>query len=772
MALYPSTRISLKFNDIDNYQCWFLVDHQKMPCVNHLQQQINSRFYNNVKGKIILTLKGSLIPPWESSLILRDDDQIVVQKEDGNTEVKCFAKKKGKKKLNTSLKNDSVIEIDTKANDIIFISENKGNLLDNSKKEYSTKKKDKTKKRKYLDVKEKQEEEYLEETEKIEELSEKREKKKKKECAKKKEKVKAHLREKEKEHVEKKEHTMKRRRKEIEVYEEESPLLSVESKKKKKRKSEACDYVPVVKLDFENSPEELVERDQKRHGKKIQKLHELCKNQSTDCDQHKEIVIDDDDDEEEEEGAEEYNNNIKGNNSDLNKEIIIDDDDEEEEEDKPNISSDNRDLENNNIKITPVVSLSEIPDNQATLQNSDLCEKPKSSQKEEISLSTISPISTTHTKKNSDIIVNSSKKNIPVKEAVEVFGISNENLTAICKAVEKGESLTLSGSKVKRIELCPSVNENVFNMNNIVRNEKLLINKITEKNGSKPHRRRPRKRRHGPSFACAPFIQAMSSHSEGDASSLNSTPKTYVPQHSNSVYSSRNNSDKHIHFDSEDEAEETASNITSACDELEPSHSTPIPVDSLQKDNHKIQLPNVENSLVSETSEPQSNVDNWSTFSVRNALRKNPGVYQRGVGLVKSFEMSSSTAIIQQDKQLQNKNQAQLSSSVSKPNYDGFPPLTGIPRVDDRIAFKRLEIGLDYSPVISDYREATVLAFEDETKMITLKFHTSRELKRTDGKFELCFEVEEVKNTENEPDNDMETVLFSTLMDVKLLSKS
>eukprot|EP00106_Octopus_bimaculoides_P020758 XP_014788200.1 PREDICTED: putative uncharacterized protein DDB_G0282133 [Octopus bimaculoides] len=592
--------------------------------------------------------------------------------------------------------------------------------------------------------------------------------------------------EKEKERVEKKEHAMKKRKKEIEVYEEEPPLLSVESKKKKKRKSEVCDYVPVVKLDFENSPEELVERDQKKHGKKIQKLHELCKNQSTDCDQHKEIVIEDDDDSDDNDGEEEevYNNN-KGNNSNLNKEIIIDDDEEEEEEDKQNVgsgnNSDNRDLENNNTKITPVVSLSEILDNLETLQNSDLCEKSKSSQKEVISLSTISPISTTHKQNNSDIIVNSSKKNIPVKETIEVFDISNENLAAICKAVEEGESLTLSGSKTKRIELCPSMNENVFNMNNIVRNQKLLVNKITEKNGSKPHRRRPRKRRHGPSFACAPFIQAMSSHSEGDASSLNSTPKTSILQHSNSVYSSRNNSDKHIHFDS-DEAEETTSNITSACDELKPSHSTPIPVNSLQTDSHKIQLPNLENSLVSETSEPQSNVHNWSVFSVRNALQKNSGVYQRGLGFVKSSQISSSTAIIQQDKQqtetyskdkqLQDKNQAQLSSSVSKPNYDVFPPLTGIPCVNDRIAFKRLEIGHDYSPVVSDYREATILAFKDETKVITLKFHTSHESKRTDGKFELCFEAEEVKNTEEETNDDMETVPFSTLMEVKLLSKS
>lgn len=86
---------------------------------------------------------------------------------------------------------------------------------------------------------------------------------------------------------------------------------------------------------------------------------------------------------------------------------------------------------------------------------------------------------------------------------------------------------------------------------------------------------------------------------------------------------------------------------------------------ALETDNHKIQLPNLENSLVAETSESQSNSDNCSMFSVRNALQKNSGVYQRGLGFVKSSQISSSTVIIQQnkqqtetyseDKQLQNK---------------------------------------------------------------------------------------------------------------------
>ncbi|GAB1602417.1 hypothetical protein Ahia01_000521000 [Argonauta hians] len=347
---------------------------------------------------------------------------------------------------------------------------------------------------------------------------------------------------------------------------------------------------------------------------------------------------------------------------------------------------------------------------------------------------------------------------ISVKETVEVYDISNEHLETICKAVTDGETLTIKQNKIKKIELCLSENE--ARINKLVENESPLTNNDSQKNGHKPHRRRPRRRRHGPSFACAPFIQAMDVGSQSDTSTLTSTPKAHPY---------RNTSDKHIHFASDDDGEEDAS-ITSSNMETKPSNSTPT------LSHADIQVPSLklEKSCIHEKTEPQTDLNN-STSSVRESLLKNMGTFQRRGYSPKTTQISPPTAsgdTCSKNKQLGNKNPTSFNTSLLKPKYEDFALLNGSPRVGDKIAFKRLEIGVDYSPIISDFQEATVLLFEEQTKMITLNFHLSqesREAKRIDGKFEVYFEDEDITDSKNESDNNIETVLFSTLMEVKLL---
>ncbi|GAB1602418.1 hypothetical protein Ahia01_000521100 [Argonauta hians] len=334
MALLPSTRISLKFNDIIDYECWFLVDHQRIPSVSVLQQQINNRFYHNVKGKIILTLKGSLIPPWESSLILRDNDQIIVQKENGNIEQRYVGKKKKKKKLGTSLIEGKVTEKDSYADDVTFISENTCGSLDNSRTVHSIKHQRKPKKRK-----DNQDVVYLEEIQNDEEYSEVKDKKtKKKGYSEGKvksqqvyiEKKPVKQKKEEDEDLEKNEHKVKKRKREIiEVY--EPPILK---KKKKKSKSN----VRLVNLGVENSHEIVVEQVIEKQEKKHKEACKLSKHQSKDCDKYKEIVINVDEEEEEEKAEEKEDNHDISSYVKKDKNIlIVDDDDDDDKSIKANL---------------------------------------------------------------------------------------------------------------------------------------------------------------------------------------------------------------------------------------------------------------------------------------------------------------------------------------------------------------------------------------------------------------------------------------------------
>ena len=76
-------------------------------------------------------------------------------------------------------------------------------------------------------------------------------------------------------------------------------------------------------------------------------------------------------------------------------------------------------------------------------------------------------------------------------------------------------------------------------------------------------------------------------------------------------------------------------------------------------------------------------------------------------------------------------------------DYSKYPPLISFPPVGSVIAFKTLELSPeDYTPLLSDYKEGTVLSVTDHSLVVQLDGDTiAREkikaIKETEGKFSL-----------------------------------
>ncbi|KAF9350033.1 hypothetical protein BGX26_011739 [Mortierella sp. AD094] len=71
-------------------------------------------------------------------------------------------------------------------------------------------------------------------------------------------------------------------------------------------------------------------------------------------------------------------------------------------------------------------------------------------------------------------------------------------------------------------------------------------------------------------------------------------------------------------------------------------------------------------------------------------------------------------------------------------NYEGLPRLEGYPKVGDLIAYKTLEMGPTYTPIISDFKEATITAFSEADMVAEAQLG---------HKFRVQFEVDSNGNT-------------------------
>ncbi|XP_066422144.1 coilin [Molothrus aeneus] len=77
-----------------------------------------------------------------------------------------------------------------------------------------------------------------------------------------------------------------------------------------------------------------------------------------------------------------------------------------------------------------------------------------------------------------------------------------------------------------------------------------------------------------------------------------------------------------------------------------------------------------------------------------------------------------------------------------KRDYSVLPLLAAPPQVGERIAFKRLELNENYSPEISDYKEAKIISWNDEKKEIELEILSTSagQFAKEPGKFDLVYQ--------------------------------
>lgn len=81
-----------------------------------------------------------------------------------------------------------------------------------------------------------------------------------------------------------------------------------------------------------------------------------------------------------------------------------------------------------------------------------------------------------------------------------------------------------------------------------------------------------------------------------------------------------------------------------------------------------------------------------------------------------------------------------VESRVSKPDYSSMPLLAAPPQVGQRIAFKLLELTENYTPEVSDYKEAKILSVDPISKQIELELQTSFQAPVEPGKFDLVYQ--------------------------------
>jgi len=113
---------------------------------------------------------------------------------------------------------------------------------------------------------------------------------------------------------------------------------------------------------------------------------------------------------------------------------------------------------------------------------------------------------------------------------------------------------------------------------------------------------------------------------------------------------------------------------------------------------------------------------------------------------------------------------------VSRPavNYTALPELKRAPAVGDVLVYKVLELSASYTPEMSDFREATVLAFDPQTTLVRLQLaEHSRQLTQGDwdGVTPRKFELDEVEEGAELLEPEAEHRLRD-LNDVRLLTES
>ena len=76
-------RICLTFDSNEIESSWLLVKYKEMPLIHDVCQKINSQYslVRSRKEQLVLRLQSSVLPTWESSELLQNDDRISVRYE-------------------------------------------------------------------------------------------------------------------------------------------------------------------------------------------------------------------------------------------------------------------------------------------------------------------------------------------------------------------------------------------------------------------------------------------------------------------------------------------------------------------------------------------------------------------------------------------------------------------------------------------------------------------------------------------------------------------
>lgn len=728
MAVGPCVRVCLHFSDLDQETCWFLVDFKKIPTVECMQRMIGRKFYKSEETSFKLTLKGSLLPAWESSFILRDDDQIIVEHEvmAHRSSEYWSKKKKRKKKLMTnskkfyfsSAKHDSpgctqrkISRSSIGEDESILAPEPFQNTVSTPDAESEEQKSYKKKKMKLDCVNDLNLD--------IEELP----------APNKKLKISKPLKT---EHSNKKKNVTRESRPEIiEAVRDHVKVISSQPEDLKEEKVNLCD-----------------KSDSHLNLKKVKS--EIIK------------VL---------------------NKVSVNLDNVI-----------PMVTSDTHP---NGKDVSNVVKEKENS-REGNKNLTQTCDSNEKSLRKDLEPSIKSSVSGLEKSYN----VQEESTSHSVQEKVEVYTIEEEDLKNICQSLNDGETLTIDQDKVKVIDVENTSNSSWLDCVEVDcsfpeetrKTDTSTAKEISKGNGNNPRRRRRRRGQRG--FACSPFIYAMSQSLDSDAD--NRSPVS-TPVASQLKYPpSSNNSQKHFHFtsDTDEDEEEEEENISqpskTGVDQSKTENNFESSKTSLSSE--KIVTNGTEDSNSSFVSQGggedkilPSSQKHSSKKSVHFALEnvpcasfdssQEPVIYKRGQRrsfptlirqqqLNTSLESCSSICTSVED----DPKTASVNGCTPKPpkEYNLLPAIVGYPRAGDKIAFKRLEIGDDYTPRLSNFIEAKVISFKEDSKQLTMKVTSPKNNRRKEGKFELFYENDE-DIIIDQPDDVIESVELSTLQEVKLL---
>jgi len=142
---------------------------------------------------------------------------------------------------------------------------------------------------------------------------------------------------------------------------------------------------------------------------------------------------------------------------------------------------------------------------------------------------------------------------------------------------------------------------------------------------------------------------------------------------------------------------------------------------------------------------------------------------QAGNGAGSRFQLSSSTtaptgmeALLSCQGQVFAKDGSEgvvNGTTAKEKDYSSFPPLEAVPGVGAMIAFKVMELSVDYTPGVSAFKEGKVLGVEGEKLFIEL---LAGFVKRSGGRFELGEEDTVEKNVEHGMKELIEPVLLKS----------